>query len=290
MPDTRTLKQRLTDVQKLKYGEAGAKNSPYVVYSSDTNITPQEIASKLNSLPKALGAHTIKDLPSITAKEIIQELKSLKGNDRIDISNIRNGEQLSRISQRIDMNDMRWHGGGSSSNAYTPGGTDVPIIDGGTGLSSISAKSIWAANSANILVELSPAAGQSVRINAAGTAWEVYTPIPTGGLTFSEVTGTTQAMAVNSWYLANNAGLVTLTLPDTAALGSVVKITGKGAGLFRIAQNAGENINFGNVTTTTGVGGYIEATLRYDTIELICSVANTTWTVSTPPQGNITYV
>lgn len=74
--------------------------------------SPESIASKLNSLPGGLGKHVIKDLP--TVESIIEAIKNLKGNDRIDVSNLRNGEQLSRIAQRdINMNDMRWHGGTS---------------------------------------------------------------------------------------------------------------------------------------------------------------------------------
>lgn len=175
------------------------------------------------------------------------------------------------------------------NDVYYATGTDVPITDGGTGVSSISAKSIWAANSANVLVELTPGANQSIRMNAANTAWEVYTPISTGGLTWNEVTGTSVSAAVNNAYILNNAGLVTLTIPTTAAVGDVIKVVGKGAGGWTIAQNASENINFGNVTTTTGTGGSLSSSLRYDCVELVCTVANTTWTV-TSSIGNITYV
>ena len=52
-------------------------------------------------------------------------------------------------------------------------------------------------------------------------------------------------MSVNNGYIANNAGLVTLTLPDTAALGDEVLVQGKGAGGWLIAQNASETIYFG---------------------------------------------
>jgi len=58
-------------------------------------------------------------------KEVIAEIKKLKGNDRIDISNIRNGEQLASAAsklQGIDFNDQRWHGGGGN----------VAILDEGT--------------------------------------------------------------------------------------------------------------------------------------------------------------
>lgn len=108
-----------------------------------------------------------------------------------------------------------------------------------------------------------------------------------GGLSWSEVTGTSQAGAVNTGYILNNAGLVTLTLPTTAALGSVIKVAGKGAGGWKIAQNASEVIHFGDTNTTTGTGGSIESTNRYDSVELLCTVADTEWTVLSSI-GNLT--
>lgn len=120
-------------------------------------------------------------------------------------------------------------------------------------------------------------AGGSITISGTG-----------GGYSWTEVTGTSQAMAVNNGYIANNAGLVTLTLPATAAVGDTVTVQGKGAGLFRIAQNAGQTIHFGASDTTTGAGGYLEATQRYDSVELLCITANTDWAVYTAPQGVLT--
>lgn len=108
-----------------------------------------------------------------------------------------------------------------------------------------------------------------------------------GGFTWNEVTGTSQAASVNNGYICNNASLVTVTLPDTAAVGSVVRVAGKGAGGWRIAQNASEIIHFGNVDTTTGVGGRLDSTDTNDAIELLCIVADTEWMVLSS-QGNIT--
>lgn len=86
------------------------------------------------------------------------------------------------------------------------------------------------------------------------------------------------AMAVNNGYVANNAGLVTLTLPVTAAFGTVIRVAGKGAGGWLIAQNGGQNIQVGNVSSTIGVGGSVASTNAFDAIELLCTTANTTWT------------
>lgn len=109
------------------------------------------------------------------------------------------------------------------------------------------------------------------------------------GITWSEVTGTTQSMAVNCGYIANNASLVTLTLPTTAAVGDVVRVVGKGAGGWRVAQNASEIIHFGNLDSTTGTGGYIEFTHLRDAVELVCVVADTEWNLISSV-GNLTVV
>jgi hypothetical protein len=108
-----------------------------------------------------------------------------------------------------------------------------------------------------------------------------------GGITWNEVTGTSQLMATDNGYIANNAGLVTLTLPSTAAVGSVVRVAGKGTGLWKIAQNSAEFIHFGGIETSTGTGGYLASTEQNDAIELLCIVANTEWMV-TSVQGVIT--
>ena len=110
-----------------------------------------------------------------------------------------------------------------------------------------------------------------------------------GGITWNEVTGTTQAASVNAGYIANNAGLVTITIPTTAAVGDVVRVTGKGAGGWLIAQNASEIIHFLGSDTTTGTGGSLASTGTYDGVEIVCVVANTEWVVISS-MGNITIV
>lgn len=93
---------------------------------------------------------------------------------------------------------------------------------------------------------------------------------------FTAVTGTTQTIAVNMGYLANNAGQVTFTLPATAAIGDMVEIIGLGAGGWRIASPAGDNILYG--TENIASGSHLIGT-RYGAVHLRCIVANTTWEV-----------
>lgn len=111
---------------------------------------------------------------------------------------------------------------------------------------------------------------------------------PSGGITWSEVTATTATAVINNGYIANNASLVTITLPATAAVGSIVEITGKGAGGWKIIYGTGDIIHFGNLDTTTSTG-YLQSTLVRDSISLICVVADTEWNVVSSI-GNITVV
>lgn len=180
----------------------------------------------------------------------------------------------------------------NSINAPTP----FSVANGGTGAQTFTANGILLGNGTSALqvsaaltdgqlligstgvapVAATLTAGFGISItNGAGS----ITIASTGAFPITEVTGTSQALAVNNAYIANNAGLVTFTLPATAALGSKFEIIGKGAGLFRIAQNAGQQIHFGNVSSTVGAGGYVEATHRYDVIELACITADTEFSV-----------
>jgi len=110
-----------------------------------------------------------------------------------------------------------------------------------------------------------------------------------GGISWSEVTGTTQSASIDNGYIANNVALVTITIPTTAAVGSVVRVAGKGTGGWKIAQNASEQIIFGNQSTTVGTGGSLASVNDYDAVELLCITANTTWVVVSSI-GNITVV
>ena len=130
-------------------------------------------------------------------------------------------------------------------------------------------------------------AGSGISIANAGGSITISSS--SGTTSWTVVTGTTQAMSVNSGYISNNAGLVTLTLPSTAAVGSIIQMQGLGAGGWQIAQNSSQLIHIGSQVTTTGVSGFLASTNQYDSLTLLCVVANTTFTVLGGPQGNITY-
>lgn len=127
-------------------------------------------------------------------------------------------------------------------------------------------------------------AGANISIsNGAGSITIAATGIP--GVSWTNVSGTSQIMVADGGYIANNAGLVTLTLPTVAAFGTPLYIGGFGAGGWKIAQNASQNIQIGSSSSTVGVGGSVASTNRYDSLVLICTVANTSWLALGAPQS-----
>ena len=147
--------------------------------------------------------------------------------------------------------------GGASNAIVSQALTNGQLLIGNTGSAPTAATL-----SAGTGVSITNAAG-SITINAAG-----------GGLTWTTVTGATQAISVNNGYVANNAGVVTLTLPASASLGDIIAVTGiNNATGWKIAQNASQQIFFGTSSTTSGITGFLQSTNTRDVVYLVCVVA-----------------
>jgi hypothetical protein len=89
--------------------------------------------------------------------------------------------------------------------------TPIGAAYGGTGLTSIPARSVPVANVANTYTTVTPAAGQSIRINAGNTAWEAYTP---GGATSVGLSAPAIFTVTNS--PVTSTGTLTLSYSGTA--------------------------------------------------------------------------
>lgn len=163
---------------------------------------------------------------------------------------------------------------GAASNGIT----STLLTNGQLAIGSTGADPQAATLTAGTGISITNGAG-SITINASG-----------GALTWTVVTGTTQAAAVNNGYIANNAGLVTVTLPAVSAVGDVVAVTGiNNATGWKVAQNAGNQIFYGTSSTTSGTGGSLASTNTRDTVFLLCVVANGAWNVL-DSIGNLTVV
>lgn len=116
--------------------------------------------------------------------------------------------------------------------------------------------------------------GQALVVNSGLPAWANVS-----SLNWSVVTGTTQSAAINTGYIINSASLCTVTLPVTAPVGSILEIAGVGAGGWRLGQGASQQVVFGSLSNTSGVGGQLNSTHQRDCIRLVCITADTTWQV-----------
>jgi hypothetical protein len=106
-----------------------------------------------------------------------------------------------------------------------------------------------------------------------------------GSMVWTDVSGTSQAAVVNTGYIISNAGQTTVTLPATAVEGSVFGVAGKGAAGWILQMNTGQTCHFGNSATSSA--GSLTSTNLYDSVQIVCVTANTTFVVLCA-QGNLT--
>lgn len=114
-------------------------------------------------------------------------------------------------------------------------------------------------------------------------------PMFTGSMAWVEINSNASIQAAYGYDQQGSSDVI-LTLPVQAQVGDTFAVVRTGTGNWRVAQNAGQSIIFGNIQTTVGVNGYLESTAVGDTIQAVCIEQNTTWAVTPGAVGNITYV
>lgn len=155
---------------------------------------------------------------------------------------------------------------GTPSSGTLTSATGLPIVAGttgtlsvargGTGVTTIAAKSIWLANSLDTITSVTPGASQSIRINSGNTAWEAYTP---GTGTVTSVSGTTNRISstggatpvidIDAAYVGQ-ASITTLgTVATGTWQGSIITGTYGGTGVNNGAAT------FTNATSSSITGG-----------------------------------
>jgi len=175
--------------------------------------------------------------------------------------------------------------GGTSGLSFSGSGTTetlsgtLVVANGGTGNTTFTPYSVITAGTT--------ATGAFGNVSGVGTLGQILTSQGATALpqwanaavafTWSVIT-VNQTAVVNNGYICNKAGLLTLLLPATSAVGTLLEVTGMNTALgWQITQGAGQQIFFGTSTTTIGTGGSLASTAIYDSVRLVCNVANTSW-------------
>lgn len=143
----------------------------------------------------------------------------------------------------------------------------------------------------NFPVAAALTAGSNISISSGPGSITISATTAGGlGLTWNTV-NTSFTMAANNGYnVISGPGTALLQLPAAAVLGSVIVVTlSDAAGAFSITQGAGQRITFGNQQTTIGSGGSISSNALGDSAMLVCTTANTSWSIISA-QGNLTIV
>lgn len=195
-----------------------------------------------------------------------------------------------------------------ATNNATNTSNPITVAQGGTGLATLTAHAVQVGSGTSNITQLGVGTNGQCLLGSTG-ADPVFASLTSSGgtityttgagtlnldttygpgVTWSVVTGTSQSAAVNAGYIANNAGLVTITLPTTAAVGTYLEVTGiNNATGWKIAQSSGQQIFFGTSSTTAGATGSLASSNTRDSVRLVCVVANLTWNVLSSI-GNIT--
>lgn len=251
------------------YGGTGVNNGSFTITLGGSLVTSGAFSSTFTMT----GVTTV-TFPTSGTLATTAQLPTPSALTKVDDTNVTvtlGGTPATALLQATSLT-MGWTGTlsvnrGGLGFGTTPNDGELPIGDG----------------SGYTLATLTEGTGITI-VNAPGSI-TISSSGGGGGITWTEVTGTSDIMTENTGWITNNAGLVTLTLPTTAAIGTALSIVGKGAGGWIIGQLTGQNIQVGNVSTTVGFPGSISSSNRFDSVNLICTTADTTWTVSGGPQS-----
>jgi hypothetical protein len=104
------------------------------------------------------------------------------------------------------------------------------------------------------------------------------------GFSWNVIAGSSVTMGVNAGYITTNSSTTTLTLPVSSNVGDYITIIGNGTGQWAIAQNSGQQVRVGAHITMAGTGGSLTSANSYDSIDIVCAVANTLWLADGGPE------
>lgn len=196
-----------------------------------------------------------------------------------------------------------------SGNSITAGnaGGDVVLVPGTTGVVEVGANAThastlrWKEDTDNGLNYITLSAPSSLATDTAyewpaaapsvsgymltSTSAGVWSWVPPSKEVVIDQTTTPVSIVANQVYIANNAGLVTLNMPATAAVGDVFEVDGLGAGGWLLQMNTGQIANFGSSPTSSA--GSLASTNRYDGVKIRCVATDTTFVVVSAV-GNLT--
>lgn len=99
-----------------------------------------------------------------------------------------------------------------------------------------------------------------------------------GGIAWLVATSSLTA-SVDTGYLINSESVLSLYLPTSSSVGSVIRAVGVGSGGWEISQGGSQQVHFGILSTITGSAGSLASTHQRDAVEIVCVAENVEWQV-----------
>lgn len=148
----------------------------------------------------------------------------------------------------------------------------LPVGSGGLGITTVPSNGFLPIGNGTNYVAAAITAGTGISVtNGAGT---ITLAVSSQILTWAANASSSISAAVGNGYILTSGSPTTVTLPTTFAVGTRIGIAGQGAA-WTMAIGAATNVKaFGNTYTTS-----FASTNNTDTIELVATVANTTWAI-----------
>jgi hypothetical protein len=239
---------------------AGSGNSK-IIHSFLTSGTASAIS---------IGAGTIVDIRNCSIQST--NANAIAGSGTLNIAGIFFDGSSSTIQGTITQADLVFNSGTIITNT-----TAYAVICGGTTSGSVVQPVASVGSSGQVLTSNGSGALPSFQNSSMST-------VSTG----SNVTN----MTVNTRYvLTNGASTLTLGLPTTSAVGDAIQIVSAGANAssrWQITQAASQQVHNVSSSSTSGATGTTTSNERYDTITIVCVVANNEWTTISVT-GTITF-
>jgi hypothetical protein len=142
-------------------------------------------------------------------------------------------------------------------------------------------KLIGTSGTSKDLVSYDLIGGDNVTISKSGAS---FTISANSGDSFvwNNITSTTQTISPDNGYVTHSATQTVFTLPSTAAFGTKFSIVYLASSAGQLLQNAGQIIIAGDTQTTIGTDGRIENINLGEVLTILCTAANTEFTVISP--------
>ena len=121
--------------------------------------------------------------------------------------------------------------------------------------------------------------GSNITITPAPGSITISATTPPGITAWSKISAD-QPAVVGQGYFCDKAGLLSLSLPATAAIGDVIEVANINTALgITITQGANQVIYNGIASTTPGIAGSISSSALGDTLKLVCRTVDLEWQV-----------